>query len=350
MQYINKKVTITCNWTICVIYWIKLEKKFLDRKDIKKVWSILTDNLSAYNLLDVCKNSERKNFKNNYYIQRYLYAVILWDAIYSVPRKSYSTQAYSKADKKRKEKKDNELIKKIKNSIHNLPFDYHYNELEELADYIYDEEKDTSVLDKKSKRIEEDVKFYLTMGEISNMNTLLSEERNEYIEKTGIANRIWTREEVLKYLDREVFEIYREVYAFMGKDIIRLQSPLLIDYICDNALTLQDAINIAFQLKENKDIIQFRYTMDSLDNAINSGNLLLLKEYQNTLSEIVEQFTRKEVKSKKIDFRLTFTPSLTKPSISAAFGIPMEYNEKRKINMNFLINLTQYGLSQNYRR
>lgn len=314
------------------------------------MWSILTDNLSAYNLLNICNNPERKDFKNNYYIQKYLYAVILWDAIYSVPRKSYSTQAYSITDQKRKENKENDFIKRVKNTIYDLPFDFYYNELEELADYIYDEECDTSVLDKESKRIEEDVKFYLTMGEISNMNTLLSEERTEYIENSGIANRIWTREDVLKYLDREVFEIYKEVYSFMGKDIIKLQSPLLIDYICDNALTLRDAINIAFQLKENKDIVQFRYIMDSWDNAINSGNLLLLKEYQNILSDIVEQFTRKEIKSKKIDFRLTFTPSLTKPSISAAFGIPMEYNEKRKINMNFLINLTQYGLSKGYHR
>lgn len=313
------------------------------------MWCVLSDNLSLNNILDECKNPKRKDYRSNYYIQKYLYAVILWDAIYSVPRKSFSHQAYSVAEKIRQEKGESKLVKRIKNTIHNLPLDF-YNELEDLADCIYDDEKMYLYgMDMKNKKIQEDVKFYLTMGEISNMNTLLSEERTEYMEQSGITKKIWTREDILEYLDREVFEIYKKVYAFMGKDTINMQSPLLIDYICENASTLEDAVNIAFQLKENKDIIQFRYTMDLLDNAINTGNLLLIKEYENTLSEIVDHFTRKDVKSRKIEFRLTLTPSLANPSISAAFGIPIEYNSKRKLNMNFLINLMRYGLSHDYK-
>lgn len=313
------------------------------------MWCILSDNLTLNNILDECKNPEREDYKNNYYIQKYLYAAILWDAIYNVPRKSVSLQAYDRADRRRQKNGENQLVKDIKSTIHNLPFDSYYNELEELADYIYDDQKMySSYMDTESEKVREDVKFYLTMGEIWDMNTLLSEKRTKFMEQSGIIRKMWTREDVLKYLDHEVFEICEEVFAFWGKDVINIQSPLLIDYICGNASNLQDAINIAFQLKENKDIIQFRYTMNLLDNAINSGNVLLIKEYQDTLSEIVDHITRKDVKSKKIDFRLTLTPSLTKPSISAAFGIPIEYNDKRKINMNFLINLIQYGLSHEY--
>lgn len=48
---------------------------------------------------------------------------------------------------------------------------------------------------------------------------------------------------------------------------------------------------------------------------------------------------------KKIEMKFTITPSLANPSISTMFGIPIEYNKKRKINMNFLIELARYGLT-----
>lgn len=47
------------------------------------------------------------------------------------------------------------------------------------------------------------------------MNTLLSEERANFVEKSGIAGNIWSRECVLEYIDREVYEAYKEVnYVF----------------------------------------------------------------------------------------------------------------------------------------
>ena len=69
------------------------------------------------------------------------------------------------------------------------------------------------------------------------------------------------------------------------------------------------------------------------------------KEYTDGLSEIVAQLCPKDIPTKKIEIEFTITPSLANPSISTMFGIPIEYNKKRKINMNFLIELAQYGLS-----
>ena len=177
------------------------------------------------------------------------------------------------------------------------------------------------------------------------MNILLSEQRADFVLKSGIAKEIWTREDVLEYIDKEIYEICKEVYSFMDKEIINIQTPLLVDYICQYATSFQDAINIAFQLKEHKDIIEFRQTMNLLDNAVNNGNTMQFKEYVDRLAEIVVQISRKEVPTKKIEMKFTVTPSLTNPTISAMFGIPIEYNKKRKINMNFLLELAQYGLT-----
>lgn len=309
------------------------------------MWCIISDNLSAKNILDLCEKPDSKEYIHNYYFQKYLYALVLWDAIYKAPRKSQSVTVYTDAEKKRQEKKqENELIRCVKSTIFDLPFDYEYDEIETVSGDVYYEWL-YNIGYEKNRKIKEDTIFYLTLSQIADMNILLSEQRADFVLKSGIAKEIWTREDVLEYIDKEIYEICKEVYSFMDKEIINIQTPLLVDYICQYATSFQDAINIAFQLKEHKDIIEFRQTMNLLDNAVNNGNTMQFKEYVDRLAEIVVQISRKEVPTKKIEMKFTVTPSLTNPTISAMFGIPIEYNKKRKINMNFLLELAQYGLT-----
>ncbi|MCI9382339.1 MAG: hypothetical protein HFG88_15285 [Dorea sp.] len=309
------------------------------------MWCIISDNLSAKNILDLCEKPDSKEYIHNYYFQKYLYALVLWDAIYKAPRKSQSVTVYTDAEKKRQEKKqENELIRCVKSTIFDLPFDYEYDEIETVSGDVYYEWL-YNIGYEKNRKIKEDTIFYLTLSQIADMNILLSEQRADFVLKSGIAKKIWTREDVLEYIDKEIYEICKEIYSFMDKEIINIQTPLLVDYICQYATSFQDAINIAFQLKEHKDIIEFRQTMNLLDNAVNNGNTMQFKEYVDRLAEIVVQISRKEVPTKKIEMKFTVTPSLTNPTISAMFGIPIEYNKKRKINMNFLLELAQYGLT-----
>ncbi len=293
----------------------------------------------------MCEKPDSKEYIHNYYFQKYLYALVLWDAIYKAPRKSQSVTVYTDAEKKRQEKKqENELIRCVKSTIFDLPFDYEYDEIETVSGDVYYEWL-YNIGYEKNRKIKEDTIFYLTLSQIADMNILLSEQRADFVLKSGIAKKIWTREDVLEYIDKEIYEICKEIYSFMDKEIINIQTPLLVDYICQYATSFQDAINIAFQLKEHKDIIEFRQTMNLLDNAVNNGNTMQFKEYVDRLAEIVVQISRKEVPTKKIEMKFTVTPSLTNPTISAMFGIPIEYNKKRKINMNFLLELAQYGLT-----
>ncbi len=309
------------------------------------MWCIISDNLSAKNILDLCEKPDSKEYIHIYYFQKYLYALVLWDAIYKAPRKSQSVTVYTHAEKKRQEKKqENELIRCVKSTIFDLPFDYEYDEIETVSGDVYYEWL-YNIGYEKNRKIKEDTIFYLTLSQIADMNILLSEQRADFVLKSGIAKKIWTREDVLEYIDKEIYEICKEIYSFMDKEIINIQTPLLVDYICQYATSFQDAINIAFQLKEHKDIIEFRQTMNLLDNAVNNGNTMQFKEYVDRLAEIVVQISRKEVPTKKIEMKFTVTPSLTNPTISAMFGIPIEYNKKRKINMNFLLELAQYGLT-----
>ena len=98
------------------------------------MWCVLSDNLSAMNILDLCENVNGEEYKYDFYFQRYLYALVLWDAIYKAPRKSVSAQVYNESNKRRQE---NEIIKYVKSTIFDLPYDYEYNEIETAAEDIY---------------------------------------------------------------------------------------------------------------------------------------------------------------------------------------------------------------------
>ena len=304
------------------------------------MWCILCDNLSAIDILDMCENPNDKEFKQNYYVQRYLYALVLWEAIYRVRRGGTSERVY---DQRCEERSANRLVRRVKSTIFDIPFEYDFVHMDMVMEELYDEKYN---IDGYEEHIKKDAVYYLTLGQAVNMNTMLSEKRAMFVEDAGIARKIWSRESILDYIDKEVFEIYKEVCAVMDKEVIRVQTPLVVDYICKSATCLRDAIDIAFQLKEQKDIILFRQTMNSLDEAINLGNILQVKEYQKALSEIIEQFIKKELPTQKIDVELAITPSITNPSFSATFGIPINYNSKRKINMNFLVDLVKYGLTE----
>lgn len=310
------------------------------------MWCILSDNLSVNNILDLCENVDSKEFKHNFYFQSYLYALILWDAIYKAPRKSVSTQIYNESERRRQEKQqENEIIKNVRSTFFDLPYNYQGFEIETVANDIYYEWIYSDEYE-ESRVVKEETFFYLVLGQIANMNVLLSEQRSNFVQKSKIVKKIWSREDVLKYLDKEIYEICKELYLLMDKEMLSIQTPLLVDYICEYATSLQDAVNIALQLKEHKDVIYFRQTMNLLDNAINKGNMLQLKEYLGRLDEIVAHLCQKDVATKKIEIEFTITPSLANPSISTMFGIPIEYNKKKKVNMNFLIELARYGLSR----
>lgn len=163
---------------------------------------------------------------------------------------------------------------------------------------------------------------------------------------------LWSRECILEYVDKEVFEIYKSIHTFFGQNVVHLPTPLLLDYICQNATCPQDAINIALQLRETYEMVQFRETMHDIDNAFNEGNLLLIDSLKHQLDEIINQFTRKEVPTVKITGSFSLTASLLPPAVAAEFGFQIQPQKgiKHRINLNFITNLVKHGLVKTYKQ
>ena len=224
---------------------------------------------------------------------------------------------------------------------------YEYFDLDIVASHIYNKinivKHDNSTADAAV--------YYLALGQVANMNIMLSSERAEFIRCSGISNKLWSRQCILEYIDKEVFEIYKNVNSFFGHDIAHFQTPLLVDYICQNSTCVRDAIEIALELRETKEMIQFRETMNRIDNSINDGNLLLIDSLKKQLDDIIEQFTKKEIPTDKTTLSFSITPSFTKPNFEVEFGIPMirDSKSKHRINLNFVTNLVRHGLTNTYR-
>lgn len=309
------------------------------------MWAIVSDNLTAASILRMCeKQSEFDDYKSDYSFKQYLYALVLWDAIYRSPSRG-SRRIYD--DILLENANQDPFLQNVANTIKELPFEYCYFDLRTVLSQIYSEVH----IAECDKFAANGALFYLALGQITNMNIMLSQYRAEFVQSSGISNKLWSRKYILEYVDKEVFEIYRNLYSFFGQNMVHLQTPLLVDYICQNATCFRDAFNIALQLRETTEMIQFRETMNCIDDAFNEGNLLLINSLKQQLSDIIKQFTEKEIPTDKATISLSLTPSFTLPTLSAELGIPIgcDGSPKHRINLNFITNLVQHGLTKAYR-
>lgn len=306
------------------------------------MWTIISDNLTAVNILKLCREqNESDDYKSNYLFHQYLYALILWEAIYRSPSRT-SSSIYDTAIMENA--KQEPFLRNVANTIHKLP--YEYFDLDIVYSHIYNK---INIIKHDNSTADAAV-YYLALGQVANMNIMLSSERAEFIHCSGISSKLWSRECILEYVDKEVFDIYRNVNSFFKHDIVQFQTPLLVDYICQNATCLRDAIEIALELRETPEIIHFRETMDRIDNSINEGNVLLINYLKQQLDDIIEQFIRKEIPTEKTSLSFSITPSFTAPTFSVEFGIPTgSKTSKHRINLNFITNLVKHGLTKTYR-
>lgn len=290
--------------------------------------TVLIDNLSLDHLLGRYILQHDDHYKNDYHIQNYLYAIILWDDVCSVRRNSFSRNLRENLDK--------EEILKDKFKVYDIP--YEYSEIELISEDI-DLECFQEKMGNFNDNAREDAIFYLLLGYEFGMNVLLSSERAKFVLKSEIIKKIFSRVDIIEMLEKEVMEYYREVTEMIGKDVLKIKTPLLVDYVCSNAENFNDAVDIALELRENKNIKKFRATMDLIDASLNRGDAVEFTQYLKLIPEIVNQITQDGIKSKTINIGVSLSPSITIP-----FTYKKTPQKKRMINMNFLSQLAEYGL------
>lgn len=287
--------------------------------------AVLLDNLSIGNVVD--RMNSRK-FPFDSYIKNYLYAFILWDDIYALNAR-YSIRIGENPDKVMYD--DNLGIKRLSFSYYDMEM------LAEELDYEYWGRGENGEISPRSVR--RDSIFYLLLSYNLGMNVLLSDERTTFIEKSGLAENIFSRADILSRLDKEIVEYYQEVNASIGKKIFKMKMPVLVDYIASNANNFEEAKEIALRIKYDPDVIKFREAMDSMDRALNEGKIVEFNDYMKVIPEIVNAITYKEFDTKTFDIGISLSPSIAFPLNMGKLRL-----RRKKINMNFLLNLTKYGI------
>lgn len=315
---------------------------------------VLIDNLSVRRMLHMV-NSHSKDYKSDIHIQNYLNALILWDDILTIKNRShlynphrtdiwFSGDWYSGIWGLKENAAEKMLdITARKLQINRIPVNDEVR-YSILASQIADDWLISKDIVENSFKLQtiNDTIFYLLIGCNLEKNVLLSSERADFANQTGITDKIFSRLDIMNLINSDVSNYYNEINKSLGKNIFKLENPLLIDYICSSATDLKDAIFIATQLRKEKDVIALRKALDAIDIALNTGNMVEFRQHINNISEIVNQITKSEKEMKSVKINVSITPAL---SVPIAVPVPkIRAPKKKMLNLNFLYHLAEYGL------
>lgn len=321
---------------------------------------VLIDNLSIKRMLQMVNNPS-KDYKSDIHIQNYLNALVLWDDIFAIRDTNYRMYQYIRGtsrwmessnwysskwysgswDKKIEEKMLDITARKLQ--IKRIPImdEDTYIQLAFRIAHEWYKNKDIISYGFNLRTINDAI-FYLLLGCNLDKNVLLSSERANFANQSGIIDKIFSRVDIMNLFNSDVMNYYSEINKSLGKNIFKLENPLLIEYVCSSSTNLKDAISIALQLRKEKNVIAFRKAMDAIDIALNTGNIVEFNQYIKDISEIVNQITKLESNIKSAEINVSITPAITVP-IKIPIRIPRKSFSK-KINLNFLYQLAEYGL------
>lgn len=306
---------------------------------------VLIDNLSVKRMLLMAQHPS-KDYKTDIHIQNYLNALVLWDNILTIKDGGYpylrrSTRWLRTSDWDREEYMLDITARELQ--IQRIPVvdEDIYNEVASgiANDWLVDKEISNDSFDIQTIN---DTIFYLLLGCNLEKNVLLSSERADFANQSGITDKIYSRVDIMNLIDSDVNNYYKEINGSLGKNIFKLTNPLLIDYIYSSSTDIKDAIYIASQLRKEKDVIEFRKAMDAIDIALNTGNIVEFKQYIDNIAEIVNQITKLGDKMKSVEINVSITPAISVP-----ISVPVPYlhvPKKKMLNLNFLYHLVEYGL------
>lgn len=307
-------------------------------KEMKNMGDILIDNLSLYRMpigdeLD----------KNNYYVQKYLHALVLWDNLYAARQREYEYEYYQHRSYGYRDRFGSPDLPGVKN----IEFPIH--KYAKIAMQLAHEEMLNT---RQRKRHNEDdfreiyivltdAIFYFLSGYNLGMDISLSSERAEIIKRKNIENYVFRRNDIINMLEKEVVEFYEEINRKVGKKIISFTSPLLTDYICQNASSFQEAVELALEIRDDKNVVQYRKSMDKMKECLNEGKFTEFNEYISAIPDIVNDIKGSNIKTRTIEAGLSITPSVT-----TAFNINVSKIKRNRLHMSFLNDLARYGMKE----
>lgn len=191
---------------------------------------------------------------------------------------------------------------------------------------------------------------YSLLSNSNNMGYLPSAKRAEFLDIIDVETfekmfKICreNRKDSLEMLDKIIEERFLELKSHLPKIKWNFQYPVLVDYIKYNCNDESSYINVALEIKREKEVVRYRKYMDKFEKALEEENGKEIMRFDKDIQEIVNDILKiSERKSFTISGSISVMPSI---NISTDFIFP-----RKKYHLNFLRHLAEFSLNGNRKR
>ena len=288
--------------------------------------------------------------------QNLLTSIILWDKVYF----NYS-QTNSIGDLETKF-----AIELLNEYVNNYDFDSITRPFE-LADYNYRafhvcypiedyERKTISFPDIDEREELHRAIRYIHLANTTGCNYMPHPIRSQLLMKSKyfenhIEERNPNRIIYLESMDQYVKEYFEKLNELSGFQLKKVPFPVLYNYISANAYTPKEQLEFACELRNNKNVIKLRKSIDKVEDEFSKGNLLSYQASLLEIKEICDEITNKMYKKPKnisvaigVSPSIALTPSIT-PSINVEFSIEIPKKISSSLHTTFLCDLANFAFT-----
>lgn len=292
---------------------------------------------------------ERKE-ENDLCWQNFLSAIVLWDKIY-INKAHTDSRSMILADVLKgileKHFADNCKLNEIIETKFFLPDEAMY-ELSGHTKLQYHNDLNDFQIYKKRELIR--VTSYLDVANANGYDFLPHPSRAKVLQENNLFNsKNNLTEKYIQSLEKNIQDFLEHMNDLYEHQLKKVDFPILYSFIRSNANEPTDELNIALELRNNKNVIKFRKSIDKMNKCLNSGDKLAYINSLKDVSAITETISH-ELNKKPISYevKLGLSPTLEYPYVlpNAEMSVSgtIYKRSKSKIHTTFLYDLANFSL------
>lgn len=163
--------------------------------------------------------------------------------------------------------------------------------------------------------------------------------RAEVLYNSDIFKKGFDRKIYFDILDDNIKHYIEEVNALCKNQLMVTYFPVLYKYIYENTSTKFEEMQMALSLRNNKDVIAFRKSINEIENELERGNISALKASLKKVQEICDDVTN-EIYKKPLSFSVSLGLS---PTID--LNLETKNRVKSKLHTTFLYDITRFSIT-----
>lgn len=152
----------------------------------------------------------------------------------------------------------------------------------------------------------------------------------------------FNRLDIISRIDKELMTYYERINKELGRDMLKIKYPVLIDYIIRQTNTPEEEMEAALSLRNERYVVDFRKELNNIENLINEcGDIPKILSELTTVSDLAKDITSKYSKETKLgELSISLAPSFSTPIILK--------KRKKGLHITFIRKLMNYGINERF--